>query len=374
MRNKSVYVLLSLVFLSGIILGGAYSSRSDVITAVADSLRLDEQEATIRAINKVKPAVVSIIVYNKEAVANSVTINNGQMEKTEARVRKGAGTGFLISADGLIVTNKHVTGAANEKTAEYRIILASGKEYYAQFIGKDPLNDLAILKIFDKNLPFIEMGDSDKLVEGMTVIAIGNTLGLYQNTVTKGIVSGLGRSVAASDQNGQNEFLDNVIQTDADINPGNSGGPLVDLNGKVVGINTAIDQGGRGVSFAIPVNDARPVITSVKERGRIVRPRLGVRYIMLTAEMAKDKKLGRDTGAWVTAGEQGEPAIMSDSPAQKSGLQAGDIIFEINGIKLDDGKTLLGITQRYKPGNKIGLKILRGDKVIVVTVELDEFK
>ncbi|MFA6170948.1 MAG: trypsin-like peptidase domain-containing protein [Patescibacteria group bacterium] len=359
MAKKFVYLFIGLAFTAGIIVGGVYAVRNGITTAVADNLRLDDQEATIRAINKVKPAVVSVIIYNKE---------------DDIRVKKGSGTGFIISSDGLIITNKHVAAVASEKTSEYRIILASGKEYYAQFIGKDPLNDLAILKIFDKNLPYIEMGDSDKLVEGMTVIAIGNTLGLYQNTVTKGIVSGLGRSVAASDKNGQAELLDNVIQSDADINPGNSGGPLIDLSGKVVGINTAIDQDGQGVSFAIPINDARPVITSVKERGRIVRARLGVHYTMLTPEIAKDKKLGRDKGAWIIAGENGSPAILADSPAEKAGLQAGDIVYEVNGIKIEGGKTLQSITQRYKPGNKIGLKILRGGKSIVINVVLDEFK
>lgn len=308
----------------------------------------------------------------------TTTINLSTGEKTHKTevVQKGSGTGFLISADGLILTNKHVVSVGDEKTAEFKIILNTGKRYYAQLIGKDPINDLAVLKIFDKNLPYAQLGDSDKLQIGSTVIAIGNTLGRYQNSATKGIVSGLGRSIEASDKSGTTtEVLDNVIQTDAEINLGNSGGPLIDLDGNIIGVNVAIDQDGKSIGFAIPVNDAKPVIKSVREIGCIVRTRLGVRYFMLTPEIAQDNNLTKSIGAWVPISKEAErPSVLADSPAAKAGIKEGDIIMEINGIKLQDRTTLLSVIQKYKPGNKIGLKVFRDGKFLILIAVLDEFK
>jgi len=341
---------------------------------IADNLRLDDQEATVRAIKKVSPAVVSIVVLeNVESM--TVNLDSGMSISSKDKVERGSGTGFIISPDGLIITNKHViNSAADDKQAEYKIKLASGKRYFAQLIGRDPINDLAILKIFDKNLPYVELGDSDQLTQGLTVVAIGNALGQYQNSVTKGIVSALGRDIVASDTAGKAESLGNVIQTDAEINLGNSGGPLVDLNGKVVGINVATDASGKSIGFAIPINDAKPVIKSVREIGRIVRPRLGIRYLTITPELALDNKLPVNNGAWVSAGDDGQPAVVAGSPADKAGIKAGDIITEIDGVKLNEKNTLLSVVQRYKPGQKIGLKISRGATTIVKIAVLDEFK
>jgi len=369
------YIIISLIFLTGLSGGLAINFYLPGLeNASAVDLRLDDQEATIRAINKVMPAVASIIIMDKQTTT-VINLNTGEQTKKIETVRKGSGTGFLISADGLILTNKHVVSVGNEKTAEYRIILNSGKQYYAQLIGKDPINDLAVLKIFDKNLPYVGLGDSDKLQIGTTAIAIGNALGRYQNSATKGIVSGLGRSIEASDQSGSvNETLDNVIQTDAEINLGNSGGPLVDLAGNVIGVNVAIDQSGSSIGFAIPVNDAKPVIRTVREIGRIVRPRLGIRYQMLTPELAQQLKLAKDTGAWITVSEDGTPSVLEGSPADLAGLKPGDIVLEINGLKIQGKTTLLAIVQRYKPGDKIGLKVFRNGKFIILTAVLDEFR
>ncbi|MDP2736210.1 MAG: trypsin-like peptidase domain-containing protein [bacterium] len=374
MQIKKYFIisLLLLIGFSGGLVANFYLPKLE--SATADDLRLDDQEATIRAINKVMPAVASIIIMDKQTTTLINLYTGEQIQKTET-VQKGSGTGFLISADGLIITNRHVVSAGNEKTAEYRIILNSGKQYYAQLIGKDPINDLAVLKIFDKNLPFVELGDSDKLQIGSTVIAIGNTLGRYQNSATKGIVSGLGRNIEASDQSGNiNETLDNVIQTDAEINLGNSGGPLIDLDGNVIGVNVAIDQAGSSIGFAIPVNDARPVIKSVREIGRIVRPRLGIRYHMLTPELAQELKLAKDIGAWITVTTDGTPSVLAGSPADKAGIRPGDIIMEINGIKIQGKTTLISIIQKYKPGDRIGLRVFRDGKIIILIATLDEFK
>jgi len=373
--NLKKYTIISLFFLIGLS-GGLLVNffQPNIAGLVADTLRLDDQEATIRAINKVIPAVVNIIVLDQQTITIINLTTGEQTQKTEI-ARKGSGTGFLISADGLILTNKHVVGAASEKTGQYKILLNSGKQYYAQLIGKDPLNDLAVLKIFDKNLPYVQLGDSDQLQIGTTVIAIGNALGRYQNSATKGIISGLGRNIEASDQSGSiAEILDNVIQTDAEINPGNSGGPLVDLAGNIVGINVAIDQSGSAIGFAIPINDARPVIKSVREIGRIVRPRLGIRYHMLTPELAQQLKLTKDSGAWISVNQAGTPSVLAGSPADKAGLKPGDIVTEINGIKLQGKTTLISVIQKYKPGDRIGLKVFRDGKFINLIAVLDEFR
>jgi S1-C subfamily serine protease len=376
MQNKIKYTLriISITMVLSFGFAFLFIHFTDPLVMVADDLEFDEQNATIRAIAKVQPAVVNIIVYDEEEFF-SIDIESG-IQKTETKkILKGRGTGFIINSDGYIITNKHVVETEND-AGDYRIIMNSGKQYYAQLIAKDPLNDLAVLKIFDENLPFVELGDSNSLQTGSTVIAIGNALGLYQNTATKGIVSGLGRNILASEKaSGQIESLDNIIQTDAGINRGNSGGPLIDLNGRVVGINVAVDETGSAIGFAIPVNDARVVINSVIENGRIIRPRLGLRYIMLSPEIAIDNKLNRTSGAWITVGGAvKDSAITKDGPASRAGLLPGDVVFEINAIKVEDKDTLLSIVQRYKPGDKIGMKVLRGEKILILIAELDEFK
>lgn len=373
MNYKKVFIisLITAVFIIGIIFSQSFFNTAKPLTA--DVLQLDEQEATVRAIKKAMPAVVSIIIYDeKENI--TLDLSTGQQSTKKEKIKAGSGTGFIISADGLVLTNKHVVNSAGEKNAQYQVILNSGKEYYAQLIGKDPINDLAVLRVFDKNLPYVELGDSDKLEIGTSVIAIGNALGKYQNSATKGIVSGLERNLVASDSAGNSENLSNTIQTDAEINLGNSGGPLVNLEGKVVGVNVAIDQAGSSIGFSIPINDAKPVIKSVKERGMIVRPRLGIRYVMIDLVMAEKDKLPRKTGARIIKGNDGSAAIMAGSPAEKGGLLEGDIVFEINAIKIEGKNTILSVVQKYKPKDKLGLKIQRGNKIIIKVVELDEFK
>lgn len=373
MMNKSYYKkILFVVFVLAIGFTLGNYNKIDRELA-ADNFELDDQSATIMAIKKVIPSVVSIIVYDSEEFL-TFDINTGKNFKETENIEIGRGTGFIISSDGYILTNKHVVQEVDERTGQYKIILNSGKQYYAQLIGKDPLNDLAVLKIFDKNLPFVELGESDQIELGTSVVAIGNSLGRYQNSATKGIVSGIGRNIITSDQSGNSSPINNVIQTDAEINPGNSGGPLIDLYGKVIGINVAIDNAGGAVGFSIPINDARPIINSIKESNRIIRPILGVSYIMLNPEIKYEKGIVRDTGALIVKGESGAPAIVPDSPADKAGIKEGDIIFEINAIKIEERNTLTAVVQKYKPGNKIGLKIQRGDKVIIKIVQLEEFK
>ena len=370
-------VIMAVIALAAVSGGGAMFYKyffAPPITGEAEDLRLDDQEATVRAIRKVLPSVVSIIVYDVENYAVVSVPPFGESEVRKEKIQKSRGTGFIITADGYIVTNRHVVEAAKEKTAEYRVILNSGQEYYAQMIARDQVNDLAVLKIFDKDLPAVELGDSDRLAIGTTVIAIGNALGRYQNSATKGIVSGLGRSLTVNEYTGNPEYLDSVIQTDAEINVGNSGGPLIDLEGRVVGINTAIEMTGTAIGFAIPVNDARPVIKSIREKGVIIRPRLGVLYRMITPEIALDEGLPRQSGAWIVEGTEESPSVVPEGPADRAGLKAGDIIFEINAIKIEGRNTLLSVVQKYRPGDKIGLKVRRGDKVLIFVATLDEMR
>jgi len=333
--------------------------------AVNSGDALAEQKATVAAINKNLSAVVSI------TVTETITAEKGGQKITQ-KVKRGSGTGFVISKDGLILTNRHVVNQATGDNGEYRIRFQSGKSYYAQLIGRDPLNDLAILKIFDKNLPTVELGDSSKLTMGTTVIAIGNSLGRYQNSATKGIVSAIGRNLSASDGDGNNETLTNVIQTDAQINPGNSGGPLIDLTGKVIGINVARDTSGDSIGFAIPINDARTVIDSVKKTGRIIRPRLGVSYLMIDEDLALEKDLPVTEGALIASSDT-NPAITENSPASRAGLMAGDIVLEINAQKINEKNSLVQLVQKYQPGQTIGLKIQRNQQKLIIKVTLDEF-
>ncbi|MFH1744819.1 MAG: trypsin-like peptidase domain-containing protein [bacterium] len=340
---------------------------------VADNLEFNEQEATIRAIKKVSPAVVNIVVSETRDVV-SVDLNTGESEIKKENSVIGNGTGFIFSSDGYIMTNKHVIETASNKKAEYKVVLNNNKEYLAQFVSKDFMSDLAVLKIFEKDLPFVELGDSDKLEIGSTVVAIGNVLGKYQNSATKGIVSGLKRDLNIYGGAGKSENLEDVIQTDAEINYGNSGGPLVNLNGQVVGINVAIDSAGTSVGFAIPVNDIKSAIRTVIEYGRIIRPMLGVRYIMLTPDLAAENNLSRQDGAWIVPQTEDLLSIVAGSPAEAAGFLPGDIIFEINGIKLNEDTTLSSVIQKYRAGARIGLKVQRGSKIFIRIVVLQEMK
>lgn len=231
------------------------------------------------------------------------------------------------------------------------------------------MNDIAFLKIDGKNLPVAELGDSDSLKIGQTVITIGNALGQYQNTVTTGIISGVGRAIEAGDSaGGSAETLENIIQTDAAINPGNSGGPLVNIDGQVIGVNTAIDQGGQLIGFAIPINMVKKQIESVKDTGKISRPILGIRYIPITKEFASRNNLKTEKGALVYGGA--DLAVLPDSPASKAGIEDGDIILKMNDDEIDAKHSIMGLLQKYSPGDKVTLTILHNGKKIKVNVTL----
>lgn len=346
-------------------------------TAFAATVQSDlaEQKSTISAIKKVLPAVVSISVSGEKTSA-LVNLNTGETKTTKERVQLGSGTGFLVSSNGFIVTNKHVVSIGDRQSPDFRVKMSNGKKYRAQLIGKDPTNDLAILKIFDSKLPYVQLGDSKQLELGQTAIAIGNALGVYANSVTKGIVSGLHRSIVASDSGNNNELesLTNVIQTDAEINLGNSGGPLIDLDGKVIGVNVATDVGGKSLGFAIPINDVKPIIKTANSEHRIVRPRLGVRYIALNVDTAEQLGVAETRGVLIKGGESNAPpAVVPNSPAARAGLRNGDIILEVDGKKITEEDTMAQLISNYRPGQRIGLRIKRDGRIFSQVLVLDQF-
>lgn len=346
----------------------------------------NSETATVSAVNKVSPSVVSIVIskdlsnyYNMTGpfnfYFNGQLITPGNIQEKSGTTQKqavGGGTGFVIDANGLILTNRHVVA---DTEADYTVVFNDGKKYTAEVLARDTVNDLAVLKIDAKNLPVADLGDSDKMQIGQSVIAIGNSLSEYSNTVTAGIVSGINRSISAGDSTGSSELINGAIQTDAAINPGNSGGPLVNLSGKVIGINTAINSQGQSLGFAIPINQAKKVIDSVRQYGRIVRPWLGVRYVQLNSDIATQNKLKYDFGAWIVAGQaKSDTAVVSGSPADKAGLKENDIILEVNGQKLDDQHSLVDVVSNYNPGDTIQLKVFSKDAEKNVAVKLEERK
>ncbi len=337
----------------------------------------EEESDTINTVSQVIPAVGSIIVrQNLDQLLDLTRPTPFELffglpsQQPQGEQEVSAGTGFIISSDGYILTNKHVIDVTE---AQYTFITNDGNQYDAELVDVDPFNDMAVMKIEASDLPFVKLGDSDGLVLGQTVIAIGNTLSQFPNTVTKGIVSGQGRTIIAGDGRGQSETIEEVIQTDAAINSGNSGGPLINLSGEVVGINTAVSQEGQLIGFAIPINIVKLAIDSVQASGRIVRPYLGIRYTMITSELAEANNLARDYGALLVRGSSNELAVIPDGPADQAGLEENDIILEINNQRLDEKNTLSKFMRRAKVNDEISLKIYRDGSEKTLKATLEEY-
>ena len=347
----------------------------------------DYEKLIVTTVEEASPAVVSIVISKDVPVFEKYYINPFEefdlppefkefffefeipqyKQKGTEKKRIGAGTGFIISSDGLIATNKHVVG---DEEAEYTVYLNDGRKFKGKVLAVHPVDDLAIIKINANNLPYLQLGDSDKLKLGQTVIAIGNALGEFQNTVSVGVVSGLRRNIVASDNYGNVERLEGLIQTDAAINPGNSGGPLINLRGEVIGVNTAIVSGAQNIGFAIPVNRLKNMLYDLQTKGKIEVPFLGIRYLLITEEVQKKFNLPVDYGAYVYSDDPNKPAVIPNSPAEKAGIKNGDIILEIDGNKITPQNTLAQQVRLKKVGDKIKLKILRGKETITVEVQL----
>ena len=280
----------------------------------------------------------------------------------------GGGSGFIVSSDGLIVTNRHVV---EDKDAEYTVFLSNGKKYTAKVLARDAILDVAIVKIDATGLSYLSLGNSDSLKLGQTVIAIGNALAQFQNTISVGVVSGLSRSITAGDGMGSSEALDHVIQTDAAINPGNSGGPLLDLSGNVIGVDTAIVQGSQNIGFALPINSIKTVIDSVRSTGKIVRPYLGIRYQVVTPDLKDANHLTVDYGVVVEPGaDKKQLAVEPGSPADKAGIVENDIILEVDGTKIDEDHDLAQMIRAKHVGDVVVLKVLSKGTEKTVTITL----
>ncbi len=360
-------------------------------TQTTETIRNDYENTVIGTVEKVQKAVVSIVISKDVPVIEKSLpqgfdpfgefFGNGNSPFTfripvqpqqngTQRQDIGGGSGFLVSADGMIVTNRHVV---DQEGAEYTVFLNDGTKHKATVVARDQLNDIAVLKIDGNNLPFLSFADSASLKVGQTAIAIGNSLGELRNTVSTGVVSGLSRSITAGDGLGQREELNEVIQTDAAINPGNSGGPLLNLSGQVIGVNVALAQDSQNVGFALPANDIKKVVESVQKTGKISRAYLGVRYTAVTPAMKDANKLSVEYGALVSRGDTAQDlAVIPGSPANKAGIVEGDIILEADGQKLDMNTSLAKIVGNKNPGDSISLKVLSKGAEKTVTVKLEE--
>ncbi|MDR2524517.1 MAG: trypsin-like peptidase domain-containing protein [Candidatus Nomurabacteria bacterium] len=328
-----------------------------------------EGDAIASVVDKVGPSVVSIMVSSKTQANDffSMFYGGGATEQTT----NSAGSGVIISRDGLVITNKHVIP---DNTTSVKVVASDGREYDGvEVVGRDALNDIAFLKIPNvSDLTPATLGSSQDVTVGQKVVAIGNALGQYQNTVTSGIISGKARSITARTNGGQAETLSNLLQTDAAINPGNSGGPLVTFDGKVIGINTAIVENAQGLGFAIPIDEVQGVIDGVLATGKVERAYLGVRYIGLTDALAEQYKLPIKRGAYL-GGISGS-AIVKDSPADKAGLRTGDIITAVNDAPIDENHTLASLTAKFKPGDQVKLHVQRGDQSLDITVQMAKYE
>lgn len=348
---------------------------------------IDYEEAVIKAVEKGSKSVVSIVISKYLPVIEQCPYDpfadlppdarklfgdglefSRPCEKGTKLEKVGGGSGFIVSSDGLVLTNKHVV---YDTKAEYTVITHDGKKYKAEVLARDPIQDLAIIKINAVGLESAKLGDSDSIKLGQTAIAIGYSLGEFSNTVSVGVISGLSRTITASGEGFGIETISGVIQTDAAINPGNSGGPLLNLKGEVIGVSTAIASGAENIGFAIPINQAKKDIQSVKATGTIKTSYLGVRYITITSELAAKEKLPVSEGALVMTNNN-EEAVLPNSPAAKAGIKSGDIIIELGGEKLTTEKPLAVLIQKYDAGDVVTVKVRRGEETLELKATLEE--
>lgn len=349
-----------------------------------------ENSRIISTVKKVMPAVISITISKNRADVEKEMkeiMPEGKGKKKTAEpfeipldkidadgmVQVGGGSGFITDASGVILTNKHVIA---ETGAKYTVTANDGVEFVAEILARDPINDVAILKIKpEHNLPYVALGDSDAAELGQSVLAIGNALGIFKNTVSQGIVSGLARSVSAqADPDSPPQELRGLIQTDAAINPGNSGGPLVDLRGKAIGINAAVVYGAQNINFAIPINEAKRDLSDLKKYGRIRRPLLGLRYLSVTPQLQKKFNLPFAYGAIVTKQRPFETAVVPGSPSDMAGIKEGDVVLEWEHKKITLERNIQDLLENCTVGETAPVTVWRDGKTISLSVTLTERK
>ena len=353
------------------------SLRTDVITKEEEHV-----EPLVDMIEKAEPAVVSVVITKDVPIYERYyetldpwgffNIPRIRSNGTEAQ-EVGGGSGFIVTNDGMIVTNNHVVADVD---ARYSVVLSDGTSYAVDVLARDSELDIAIVKITEplqNPLPFITFGDSTTLKLGQTVVAIGNALAEFQNSVSVGVVSGLSRSITASDMaTGKSEQLDHVIQTDAAINQGNSGGPLLNLQGEVIGVNVATTRSAESIGFALPAQVVKQTVDSVKQYGEIVRPYIGVRYTMLSPRTATLNNLPVSFGAYVIPGvTPDELAVIPGSPAQKAGIVSGDIIIKVDGEELKE-RDLVSLLRTKAVGDEVILTFVRNNEEKTVTIILEK--
>ncbi|HUC94815.1 MAG TPA: trypsin-like peptidase domain-containing protein [Candidatus Saccharimonadales bacterium] len=345
----------------------------DLLFPKSTSLNLQQRVVTenndvIDVVKKVGPSVVTVSAQTPKQNVIQFSPFGGFTQGVQGGTQQDIGSGFVVSADGLIVTNKHVVA---DTTLSYKVSTSDGKTYDASQINRDPNNDIAVIKIdpsagSGRVLTPVELGDSSNLQVGQYVIAIGTALGEFRNTVTTGVISGLGRGIDAGDSlQGYVERLDDVIQTDAAINPGNSGGPLLNSVGQVIGINVAVAQGANNIGFSIPINIVKDDLSAFQATGKFPsKAYLGVEYQMLTQQVALLNQVPQ--GADVVT-------VIAGSPAEKAGIQVGDVIYKIDGTTLNDASGGMSkVVATKKPGDTISLDIWRNGASINIKVILSE--
>lgn len=323
---------------------------------------INEQSDVTDVVKNVGPSVVTVSAVAPKRQVIQFSPFGGFTQGTQGGTAQDIGSGFIVSSDGLVVTNKHVVA---DTTLTYKVSTADGKTYDAKEISRDPSNDIAIIKIDATGLKPVELGDSSNLQVGQFVIAIGTALGEFRNTVTTGVVSGLGRGISAGDQlQGYVEQLDNVIQTDAAINPGNSGGPLLNSSGQVIGINVAVAQGANNIAFSIPINTVKDALKVFEATGKFpAKAFLGVEYQMLTQQTALLNQVPQ--GAYVVN-------VIAGSPADKAGIAVGDIIFKVDGAAINENNNLSKIIAGKKVGDTMSLDVWSNGAQKAIKVTLSE--
>lgn len=377
-KQKAASVAFLVLVCAAAGFGGGYlgsDARSQLVVAPSAGISRENQQAA-----QSESELISALAENVSPSVVSVDVTSASSQDSffgsQFGTQRSAGTGIILSENGYIITNRHVVDSSASKVS---ITLSDGTQFDdVAIIGRtadgDPL-DVAFLQIKEtkgKKLVPARLGDSAKVRVGDKVVAIGNALGQFQNTVTAGIISGFGRNVEAGDGYSASESLQNLFQTDAAINQGNSGGPLVNINGEVIGINTAVaGYGAENIGFAIPVGDIQGLIKSVLEKGKLERPFLGVRYVSLTDDYAAELNLPLKRGAYVVPSADGSPSVVPGSPAEKAGLKEGDILIEIDGIKIDESHSLIGLISKHSVGEDVGVKLLRDGKELTVKVTLE---
>lgn len=336
----------------------------------------------VKIAKKVCPAVITVVVSKDLPKAEGFysfpfggrEFMVPKMEKNgKAKTQKmqiGGGSGFIVSKDGYVFTSNHVV---SDTTADYTVIVDPKHKYPAKILSRNPINDTAVLKIEGGMFPYLELADSNRIELGEEVLAVGNALGEFTDTLSVGIVSGLSRYITAfGGIDNQMQNLRGLIQTDAAINPGNSGGPLVNMQGRVIGVNTAMIMGAQNIGFAIPINYAKKDLEEVKKYGKIIMPFLGIKYVLLSKEMAEINKLPVESGALVVREALGESPVIEGSAADKAGIKEWDIILEVNKEKISPKNPLAHILQKYKIGQPAEFKILRDNKEIFLNVVMEE--